>query len=306
MVEHAGCRVSRRGGRDSQRAKWRELARNWTQAPPPASPSREDLANFAAILAKRAPVETIGILGCTVGLRELALTDAAIGARRITCIDFTPEMIEATTTALSAFARARAAELEVHVNLDWLKLSSRFAHQFGAIVGDKSLDNLPFETWELFFSECSGSLDATGVLILHVGLVDEAYRNFDPTECLASWVQKIEGGRVELDSAASGFWEDLLTASAFAGGDARILSVGKYASVLEQLQDQASEGCARVLQRFAELFSTSLHDAWTAFNLDDVVEQAAPWFEIGDVRWSSDYEAARLQPIVELLPKGAK
>ncbi len=288
---------------DEQLHKWDSVAHTWHEGDPPAVPSAEDLRVFtdAAVAASRRLQGRLVLLGATVALRRALLTHPDLPDARLITVDFSDEMIRITTDFL---ALDTDLSREWRVTADWRDLAEVVDGPVNAIMGDKSFDNLAFRDWRAVLDGCATVLQSSGLLVLHVGLVDPTYVGFDAERCLDGWATKVECGTRTLGEAAAGLWEDLLTASAYVGDPAQHeLSVNKFGPELDALARRYESWTlhAALLAEFERLFGSSNSARWTAFDLDDLYEQAKPWFSPGRVTISRDYEAAPQQPVVELV-----
>lgn len=286
-----------------QRRKWTAVADSWHEGEPPAVPSPDDLTAFCEFVLRAGGGSRprVVVMGATVALRRAILTDPRLSHAQVTTVDFSPEMLEVTTRALATTADLSR---ETRVVGDWRSLRSHVPLSADAIVADKSFDNIAFSDWPAVFRSCGAVLREHGRLVLHVGLTDASYECFNPAECLDTWASRLDAGRCTLGDAAAGYWEDLLTGSAYVGDSSRHeLSVGKFNGSLRTLEARHSSGStqATILIEFNRRFGDSNKSRWTAFKLDDVHEQACAWFSAGDLSYSHDYAAARLQPVVELI-----
>jgi SAM-dependent methyltransferase len=282
--------------------KWTDVAATWHEGEPPAVPSEQDLRTFCDYLATsaRAPRRVV-LLGATVALRRALLRDARFAETEVIVVDFSPEMLAVTTDVL---ADECDLSRERQLVADWRELATAVRPPVDAVIGDKSFDNLAFGDWAAVFESCATVLPDGGVLVLHVGLVDPNYAAFKPHECLEQWARSVDSGGCSLPEAASGLWEDLLTASAYVGdpGDHE-LSVSKFGPELVRIAARSAKDTTetRLLEEFERRFGSSNNARWTAFVLRDLYAKSEPWFAAGRIATSDDYVAANLQPIVELV-----
>ena len=205
---------------EEQRQKWDSVAHTWHEGDPPAVPSADDLCAFtdAAVAASRGSQGTLVLLGATVALRRALLTHPRLADARLITVDFSDEMLGITTDCL---ALDTDLSREWRVTADWRDLAEVVDGPVDAIMGDKSFDNLAFGDWRAVLDGCATVLQGSGLLVLHVGLVDPTYVSFDAEHCLDGWTTKVECGTRTLGEAAAGLWEDLLTASAYVGDPAQ-------------------------------------------------------------------------------------
>ena len=280
----------------AQKAKWSALAETWTDTGPPASPSPEDVKNFVTLLSPflgGATSNRLALLGSTPALRK-ELPRQFVGCS-VTIVDFSPEMYGASSARLPTDLVAS----ETFVERNWLDLAAWTQLAFSAVVGDKALDNVPFDHWRTFFEAIHLQLSDGGVLVLHVGLPDPQLQGRSFTEVYSVWRRRLATGETSVDQAACGLWEDLLSASASADPDNRRLSLSTFAVDLHDA-GTGPQGDA-IVSRLLELFPGSLAAEWTRFGLQDVATAASPWFELGDTLTSADYVAAHLQPLIALV-----
>lgn len=276
----------------SQLEKWAQLAQRWHEQGPPATPSPEDIENFSSVLrAYLQPSQpTIGILGCTPSLRARMHHDWPNS--RIVLIDFCREMYEATSALLDDGVK----DSEDYLVADWLEMSSSLEGEVDAFIGDKSLDNVEMQVWDVFFRSVERCLKAGGLLVLHIGLPDSSLAGQSFESLAQPWVESITNTGLGIDKAAAGLWEDLLSGSA--DNTRPYLSLEPYRNQLAKYSrsaDMIGSLSARVLADFA----SQLDARWTNFDKNDVITAAAS-SELQHIeeRFSHDYQAARNQPIM--------
>ncbi len=280
--------------------KWDRLAETWAETSPPAVPSEEDLGYFRArLLAHLGEASDCAVLlGCTVGLRRLFMDEPALSTVELHCVDWSRKMYEKTTAAGGI-----SNQIEIYHKEDWLEFD--LGHRAKVILGDKSIDNIAFVDWPRLFTKLSSNLACGGILLLHVGLVTDQFRNISFRAALKKWSSLVDAGKVSPSSAAAGLWEDCLTGSAFIDEEGHVLTVRKYQPEIEDfkaMQYNSGSGSERkVFDSFVRDFGPSFDDEWTAFTLQDIEDVTRGIFSVEQVMHSSDYEAAPSQPIIELV-----
>ena len=158
-------------------SKWDELSKYWGNLEPPAVPSQEDIALFMNFLEKvDPPCQNVAILGSTPALR--IATSKLETISNVYCIDFSTESYEELTNKLTI-------DNEIFIKSNWLEMNIFFNEKpADAILGDKSIDNLPKKDWSKFFLNCNESLTNDGSLILHVGYPDNDIQTMQPIEII--------------------------------------------------------------------------------------------------------------------------
>ena len=276
----------------SQREKWARLAERWQDQGPPATPSLEDTENFAVSLRENLEVDkpTIGILGCTPSLRARLRREWP--QSRIALVDFCNEMYLATSATLDESVTSQ----EDYFAVDWLNMESRIARQVDAFIGDKSLDNVDIDDWDNFFRSVAQCLRPGGLLVLHVGFPDPSLAGKSFESLIEPWIGKMAHDEVDLEHAAAGLWEDLLSGSA--ENSTTHLSLESYRDDLEKHRQSITPVgllSARVLTDFA----SQLDARWTRFDQTDVTASAGTSaFGLVQTRYSRDYSAAPNQPVM--------
>jgi hypothetical protein len=280
----------------ARRKKWERMAPDWANAEAPAIPSKGDVAIFTRQVSTafgatggRAAI----ILGATWRLRQIFL-DNLFEDAPIYCVDWSEKMYQINTTLLG-----RTPKLETFVNASWTQY--QLEKKVPVILGDKILDNLPFNEWPTFFDRAAEHLVSGGRLVLHCApIVDIDTPPRDPNDYLAKWAAFRNRNEVTVEDAASGFWEDLLTSSASLGSpDDKILTISKHESELKSLcpNDPFS---TEILAVFYKIFGPSIADTWCAYSQRDIEIQSSERFHIVDVEHADDYKAAAQQPIISL------
>lgn len=270
-----------------QLAKWKVLAMTWHEAPPPASPSQDDVLAFQRLSSPSLefPGDVV-ILGSTPALRRLF---GSIAPGRVVCLDFCREMYEAA----SRYVPSRLVKAETYVEAQWTNIAEH-VRKASVIVGDKSLDNVPFSYWPELFEGLATALQYGGRAVLHVAFPDPEMRNWSFSQTLEKWKTLVSTG-IEIDIAASGLWEDLLSGSA--RSDDRDLTLGRFRADIEAHSSDS------VVQRLTALFGSSLDDSWTRFDMADLQEVALKTgLSVTKVEYANDYVSAPFQPICCLLP----
>ena len=279
-----------------RRLKWERMADDWKKAEAPAIPSVGDVEIFRECL-RRALDESdnraVIILGATWRLREIFL-DRQFEGLALYCVDWSKKMYEVNTQILGKIPKN-----ETYVQESWSRY--RIENRVGAIIGDKIIDNLPFREWPTFF-ECSAKhLSPNGRLILHCApIIDTPNAGATPIDYLKKWAVSRVHDNLSVEEAASGFWEDLLTSSAAIGDvEARVLCIGKYKDQLDLLEPKDPEEAA-ILSCFYKIFGPAIGDAWCAYSMRDIEAQASNSFDLSEIHYAADYQAAKEQPIVAL------
>jgi hypothetical protein len=177
---------------------------------------------------------------------------------------------------------------------NWLELSALDLPPMDVVIGDKSIDNVDFASWGTLFSEIAGILAEDGRLIAHVGFPDPAYAGHSFESLFASWGDRLAEGTVDTLTAVAGLWEDLLSASA--SETSRRLSLEPFRSSIGELRALRSKNA--LAKAFLDSFGDAISGSWTSFDQDDMDAAASPYFERRGSLISSDYFAARCQPIL--------
>ncbi|WSQ12384.1 hypothetical protein OG604_34055 [Streptomyces sp. NBC_01231] len=230
----------------------------------------------------------IAVLGSTPWLRSaLAATHSNV---TLCVLDISSEMYRVTSRLLPA----DLIETESYHEVNWLDWQKWPDASFTAVVGDKSLDNIPFDAWCDFFDAIRRKVTVGGGLVLHVGLPDPTLRGLPFAQLRDRWLERLSDGSADVDEAACGLWEDLLSASA--RDDTRVLSLAPFARHLEEAS-QPSHGDP-VSTKLMQIFANSLTAEWTNFSVADIAHAASPWFTVTSTVHSADYAAAANQPLI--------
>ncbi|HEX5923668.1 MAG TPA: class I SAM-dependent methyltransferase [Baekduia sp.] len=288
------------GWTTAQTEKWRQLARTWNEAPAPASPSDDDLERFVALAERYVRADgAIALMGCTPSLRRALSRSRRLSGARLYCVDFSADMWAATTALVE-----EPHPGERFVQRAWQELASALPEPVDVVLGDKTLDNVEFARWPETFAAVHEALRPGGHLIVHVGLVVRDPVPLDVGAVVGRWAARVRAGEVVTDTAAAGAWEDLLTGSIRGEdvADPYKLTIAGFGDELRAIAERADPGSAeaRVLARLRELFGSSLQDSWTAFTLEELLRAAGERFLPRAAYWSTDYDVAPLQPIVDL------
>jgi hypothetical protein len=282
--------------------KWNRLAETWSLSAPPAVPSIEEIQIYEECLMKYKTKDMfcVVILGSTKELRKIFLNNPELADTRVYCIDWSERMYS-RNTEIGQINNPN----EYFLCEDWQKfdLGGEYAD---VILGDKSIDNVPYPLWKGLFGHLQTILRPGGGLILHLGLNTEQFEGISFESALKKWGTKLETGKISIETAASGLWEDCLSGSAFiAGTDPHVCSVSKYDYEINEFKAKLSSitdtTMVSLFQEFIHLFGPSNNDEWTAYIMDDVRESSATFFDVKDVYFSKDYEAAPSSPIIELI-----
>jgi hypothetical protein len=136
----------------------RAMAERWRLYRPPARPSAGDVAVYRSLM--QAPTRTL-LLGATPEIRSLA---HQLG-HRLTIVDRS----EAVYQALTSMVKPLGAE-EFHCG-DWLEAEG--GEQFDLVVGDGSLNMLPWAMHARFIDRVAARTRPGGRVLLHVHLMRE-------------------------------------------------------------------------------------------------------------------------------------
>ena len=267
-------------------ANWATLSKTWSDLKPPAIPSDDDLANFVCLAKTEHLVEgTVLVLGATPSLR-VAMSHIP-HVRRLYCID-------ANAAAYRPFPPGLVVISESFVHSNWLEMSQHLASGTAdIIVGDKSIDNVPKNLWDSFFSECNLMLVKNGKLILHVGFPDKRIQLMPPEQLVREHFATVERGRSEAD-AHSVLWEDLLSHSAKFNDDFLSLENYRHMESSLNLHSQESEFFAAMARKHVSSWS----DRWANFDEDFFVASAeSNHFLVESRMLARDYPGSVNQPI---------
>ena len=282
-------------------AKWNRLAETWSFSAPPAVPSNGEIQIYENCLLKyRAEdVFRVVILGSTKELRKIFLSNEKLLDTKVYCVDWSERMYS-SNAEIGHISNPN----ERFICEDWqiFDLDGEYAD---VIVGDKSIDNVPYSLWGGLFNHLNSILRPGGALVLHLGLTTDQFSGISFESSLNKWAAEVDSGKVDLETAASGVWEDCLTGSAFINGtDPHICSLSKYANEMNKFKAKlpmiSNITIISLFNELNHLFGPSLSDEWTAYTMDEVREMTLPFFKEVDVYYSEDYEAAPSSPIIEL------
>lgn len=283
-------------------AKWDRLAETWSLSAPPAVPSKEEIQIFQKCLLKYKTTEEfrVVILGSTKELRKIFVTNQDMSSAIVYCVDWSKRMY-ISNTEIGQITNPN----EHFLCEDWQKfdLAGDYAD---VIIGDKSIDNVPYPLWERLFEHLNSILRPGGSIVLHLGLTTDQFAGISFEGSLYKWAFEVDSGKVDLETAASGVWEDCLTGSAYiVGSDPHICSLSKYASQMNELKAKlptiTNKTVISLFQKLEYFFGSSFTDEWTAYTLVEVQEALSPLFKLKEIYYSQDYEASPSSPIIELI-----
>lgn len=273
---------------DAER-KWRILAKNWMVAPPPASPSEEDVENFFYDCQSHST--RVLVLGVTPALR-VAANDRALVHLALDC---TAEMIQASNALL--------AEEFMPLALlgDWLDMPF-VDGSFDLVVGDKILGNLIPELWPKFFEEIERVLIKGGEFRTRAtpngrGRI-ERWASADFSSAVKEWANRIN--EVGLDRAVASLWEDRMNASIQSADErfgtqslSRALPVGNK-SALQAMSVSKEERL--LVRKFLDTYWETRNLVWSAYCDEVITESETDALKFVGRRFASDYEAGSTQP----------
>lgn len=272
--------------------KWDSLAETWHDAGPPASPSPDDLKIYTRFLrraVKNVDSPKIMILGSTPRLRTLVARLEV----PVTCVDISKRMLT-KTSRLVTHKNTR----ERLVCQDWLHLDLP-GPKFCAIVGDKILDNVPYERWLLLKERLIAHLRNGACFITRVAPQDRSLCESSFDGLLKKWAGQYDDGVLSLQKAASGLWEQTLGASAQTIPGKQSISIfNEEIKYLEQIKERLRPSEAALISEFTKLFGKSLRYEWTAYTLGNVIDALAEELTLVNMDRARDYAAARRQPIL--------
>ncbi len=282
----------------ASKRKWDKLAATWTLAGPPASPSLQDVGNYAQFLSHSGtsrPHQRVMILGCTPSLRDLFATHPVLSEVEVVCIDFSQKMYARSSKFVSVpNARERFAEA------DWLSMDLG-QNNFSAIVGDKVFDNILPEDWHRFVAQLHRHLAPGGIFVTRLACQNMRLEGHSFMTLLSKWSSTYEHNSGNLSECVSALWEELLGASAFVGGRHNTQSISRFISEINSLKGKLQHVGKHQRVLFVELlrlFEGSFEDVWSSYTFDDIVTLMADSFRLQGTLLSEDYAAAERQPVV--------
>lgn len=286
----------------NNKKKWDKLSLTWMDAGPPATPSKEDLFNYKTLIwdCIKHNEGNILILGCTPGIREIFLQTEFINSINIICVDFSKKMYDKTTEFLK-----EKNPYEKFIEANWLdfKLGE---NKFDAIIGDKIIDNIPPKYWTIFFKNIQLHLKASGGFIVHLAPQNELLKGASFTSLLSKWAINDISTPNSLRSITSGFWEELLGASAYKNGEHNTQKIVRFENeVLAIIEHHQSlnESERKIFNEFIRVFWDSRKDEWSSYSYLGILKRMNKYFKLSKITYSADYKTAPKQPIILLRPK---
>jgi SAM-dependent methyltransferase len=286
---------------ERQKDKWDRLASTWTDAGPPASPSKGDVENFRTLLEEvidPSNVLNAMILGCTPALRTML---AGLGTSihlNVVCVDFSRAMYE-RTTELITYRNPQ----ERFVLSDWLSVDIT-EHEFDFVLGDKVIDNTMPDDWPVLFERIHHHLRPHGYFLVRLAPQNLALNGISFSESLDKWAELYSQHNRTLEGVVSGLWEEILGASAFRGGRRH------YTQKTERFDDEVEVIRTRidlldqykreVFEEFIRVFWDSKGDEWSSYDYEQILNAMSTYFVHDKTLYSSDYEVASRQPIVRM------
>jgi hypothetical protein len=283
----------------SNKEKWDRLASTWVDAGPPASPSDEDIENYKSLLLEglgRAQAGRILVLGSTPRLRDMLCGAHELRKFTIDCVDISEQMY--LRTSQSTLCHNPNERLVVS---DWLTMELG-KHQFHAVLGDKVIDNVHPENWVALLRRVYYHLRRSGCFIVRLAPQNTELRGVTFNSALEKWAGRYQQNAVSLAGAASGFWEELLGASAFQGEERhKTQKTARFSDDLEASLaqfDLLDQNYQAVLNEFIRVFWASREDEWSSYDYDEILGLMGKYFRHGRTIYSTDYAAGGLQPII--------
>jgi SAM-dependent methyltransferase len=283
-----------------RKAKWDKLAPTWIDTGAPASPSKGDIQNYNELLREivnQTDVAKIMVLGCTPALRNMLAEMAGFIHLEVVCVDFSEAMYRRTTE----FVEHKNTH-ERLVLADWLTMD--FANgKFDAIIGDKVIDNIMPDDWTAFFQRIHFHLRPHGYFIVRLAPQNIALEGVTFLELLNKWANlyKLNGN---FENIVSGFWEELLGASAFKDGIRYYTQkIGRFVvdvDSIRQRRDLLDEFSLKLFDEFIRLFWDSREDQWSSYDYEQIVNLMGGLFIHDKTLYCTDYEVAHRQPIVRM------
>jgi len=179
---------------------------------------------------------------------------------------------------------------------DWLHLDLP-GPKFSAIVGDKILDNVPYERWSALKERLIAHLRTGAYFITRVAPQDRSLCESSFHGLLKKWAGLYDDGVLSLQKAASGLWEQALGASAQSIPGKQSISIfNEEIKYLNRTSLKPSE--AALISEFTKLFGKSFRYEWTAYTLGNVIDALAEELTLVNMDRAGDYAAARRQPIL--------
>lgn len=284
--------------------KWDNLASKWVHTGPPASPSNEDIENFSHLLYDGIHGKSGGrviILGCTPKLRDMFVEIEGLRSCEVVCVDFSSLMYEKTSQA----TKHKNPNEKFHLS-DWLAMDLGL-HRFDAVLGDKVIDNVMPDDWNDFFGRLHYHLVPGGYFIVHLAPQNMTFKNLTFTSSLEKWGIYYKRHPGSLEKVVSGFWEEVLGASAFKGETRfHTQKIERFTDEIEKLRSEINHidpYQREILEEFVKVFWNSRNDEWSSYLYEEILEVMSPYFEHEKTVHSGDYNVASVQPIVRLRAK---
>lgn len=285
--------------------KWDRLASTWVDTGPPASPSNEDIENFRSLLQEGLSETSRGkimVLGSTPRLRDMLCETEAFTHFEVVCVDFSQQMYERTTKLTKCHNPKEQFFLS-----DWLTMDIG-RHQFNAALGDKVIDNVMPGNWATLFEKIHYHLQPRGYFIVHLAPQNMTFKHVTFSGSLDKWADYFRRHEGSLGQAASGFWEEILGASAFKGNKRyNTQKIERFAKEVKAISDQLSsldQAHQAVFNEFIRVFWNSRKDEWSSYDYVEILSEMAPYFIHDKTAHSKDYNVASIQPIVRMKAKG--
>jgi hypothetical protein len=229
------------------------------------------------------------VLGSTPRLRTLVARFEV----PVTCVDISKRMLAKTSRIVSP-----RNTRERSVCQDWLHLDVP-GPKFSAIVGDKILDNVPYERWSALKERLIAHLRNGAYVITRVAPQDRSLCGSSFGSLLKQWAGQYDDGGVSLQKAASGLWEQALGASAQSIPGKQSISIfNEEIRSINRTKNSLKRSEAALISEFTKLFGNSLRYEWTAYTLGNVIDALGEELTLVKMDRAGDYAAARRQPIL--------
>ena len=289
---------------NGQKEKWESISASWFDFNPPASPSLEDIKNFEQLLREALlggePQGTVIVLGCTPSLRDMLATGDSFKQLRVVCVDFSERMYIETSKVIKYPNPNERFE-----QADWRNFDIGEASCI-AVLGDKVIDSIMPHDWTSFFQRIYYHLRPGGHFIVHLALLDNRFKDIKFMAAFENWFNRVRNFEVSLFQAASGLWDELLSASGFKGSINNLtLTVERYADEIEKarvalMREDTPLLKKKLLIEFIHLYSSTKDYTWSCYNYDQILKYMDEFFSHYKTVYSTDYEVAETQPIVSL------
>jgi len=288
-------------GAKNHQQKWQRMAKLWEEFTEPGRPSKDDISHYNAltkIALKSVKNPKIILLGCTPEIRDMLYKYSVSLGAEVICVDMVEDMYKSMNRLIKYHNKK-----ERFVKSNWINLKFP-KNSIDIVIGDFVLSNVDNEFQAKFLQGINRILKNDGYFINRDCVIKDNLRFNTPDRMLKKYAKKVADKEITIKQANSWFANSILWASWFKSNN-ETDSLKYFKEEIEKLKKEVDMGTIEkiIFNKFLSSWWLMRDKYWTMHRLEDNKRIIKKYFKIERIKYSKDYDLAKVAPIYFLKPK---